>query len=435
VDQHARKELNREYLIIEVTQHGTQPQALREEGFKLSQSYSCSFRCIPSDIPYRPPRITPRPLAQGAQTAVVVGPSGEEIHTDEYGRIKVHFHWDREGKKDDTASCWIRVAQSWAGSGWGGLFLPRIDQEVIVEFLDGDPDQPLVTGCVYNADNMPPYGLPGDKTKSTLKSRSSKGGDGFNELRFEDKKGDEEIFIHAEKNHTIAVENDESHSVRHDRVKTIDHDETVHVKNNRTETVGSNETIMVHGARTETVDGAETISIRGSRRKTVSKSETSAVALQRTHSVGVNETISVGGAQEITVGGLQALTVGALQAISVGASQTTKVAGSQSSSIGSNQSIQVGNSVSTSVGADESRKIGGGRATDVGKDDATKVAKNWLVDAGDSVTIKTGSASITMKKDGTIHIKGKDVTVEGSGKVNVKASGDIVMKGSKILQN
>ena len=147
--------------------------------------------------------MTPRPTIPGAQTAIVVGPAGEEIHTDEHGRIKVQFHWDREGKSDDKSSCWIRVSQAWAGPGWGALFLPRIGQEVVVDFLEGDPDRPLVTGCVYNGQNLPPYRrCPGEKTKSTMRSSSSPGGGGFNELRFEDAAGEEEIYLHAQKDLT-----------------------------------------------------------------------------------------------------------------------------------------------------------------------------------------------------------------------------------------
>src|SRR3989441_2894407 len=210
---HPRKDYNGKYLIVGAQHHGSQPQALGREGAGSASSYSSSFTCIPADVPYRPPRITPRPMAQGAQTAVVVGPSGEEIHTDEHGRIKVQFHWDREGKKDENSSCWIRVAQPWAGPKWGSLFIPRIGWEVVVEFMDGDPDQPLVTGSVYHADNPPPYSLPGDKTKSTIMSNSSKGGGGSNELRFEDAKGSEEIYLHGQKDWNVVIENDESDTI------------------------------------------------------------------------------------------------------------------------------------------------------------------------------------------------------------------------------
>ena len=439
-----REDQNGEHLVIASTTdlEFSDYEAVPDRG---AAEYRCSFLSMSSKQQFRPRRLTPKPFVQGPQTAVVVGPSGEEIYTDKYSRVKVQFHWDREGKKDQDSSCWVRVSQPWAGKAWGGVAIPRIGQEVIVDFLEGDPDQPIITGRVYNAEQMPPYALPANKTQTGIKSRSSMSGgpDNFNEIRFEDKKGSEQLFVHAEKNQDIEVENDETHWVGHDRTKTIDHDETVLVKHDRTETVDNNETITVHGMRTETVDKNETItvhqnrtetvdinetiSIGGNRSITVSKSETATVALQRTHSVGINETITVGAAQEITVG--------AMQAITVGASQTTSVGANQSNSIGSNQTTTVGKNASMTVGADESRGVTGGRTSNIGKDDALKVGKNLVVDAGDSVTIKTGSASITMKKDGTIVIKGKDITVEGSGKINVKASKDIVMKGSKILQN
>jgi type VI secretion system secreted protein VgrG len=170
-------------------------------------SYRNDFTCIPFDVPYRPPRNTPKPGIRGTQTAIVVGPAREEIYPDKYGRVKVQFHWDREGKRDENSSCWIRVAQLWAGSGWGAMYIPRIGQEVVVDFLEGDPDRPIIIGGVYHGNNMPPYPLPDEKTKSTIKSDSSLGGDGFNEIRFEDKKGQEQVFIHAEKNQDIRIKN------------------------------------------------------------------------------------------------------------------------------------------------------------------------------------------------------------------------------------
>ena len=231
--------------------------------------YRCSFVAMSSKQQFRPRRLTPKPFVQGPQTAVVVGPGGDEIYTDKYGRVKVLFHWDRVGKKtkDENCSCWIRVSQPWAGKAWGGVTIPRIGQEVVVDFLEGDPDQPIITGRVYNAEQMPPYALPANMTQTGMKSRSSKGGgpDNFNEIRFEDLKGSEQVFIHAEKNQDIEVENDETHWVGHDRKKTIDHDETTHVKHDRTETVDNNETITIHGNRTETVDKDETITIGGNR--------------------------------------------------------------------------------------------------------------------------------------------------------------------------
>jgi len=201
-----RSDQNRPYLVVAASYAGAVAgYATGEPG--RDDEFTCSFSAIPADTPFRPPRNTPKPTIQGAQTAIVVGPAGEEIYTDEFGRVKVQFHWDREHTYGPDSSCWIRVAQTWAGKKWGALFTPRIAHEVIVEFLEGDPDQPIITGRIYNADHIPPYALPDHKTMSTMKSYSSKGGDGFNEFRFEDKKGKEQIFIHAQRNLDIRVRN------------------------------------------------------------------------------------------------------------------------------------------------------------------------------------------------------------------------------------
>jgi type VI secretion system secreted protein VgrG len=218
---------------------------------------------LPANQQFRAPQITPCPRIYGIQTALVVGPAGEEIYTDKYGRIKVQFHWDREGKKNQDSSCWIRVAEKWSGKNWGGQFIPRIGMEAVVEFLEGNPDRPLVIGTVYNADYMHPYALPANKTQSGIKTRSSQGGNAanFNELRFEDKKGQEEIFIHAEKNKTVEVENDRVEWVGHDETITIDHDRTEHVKHDETITIDHNRTETVHSDESITVDGNQTIAV------------------------------------------------------------------------------------------------------------------------------------------------------------------------------
>jgi Rhs element Vgr protein len=455
-----RQTENCEHLVVR-SQHELEYSDYEAITGGRGSSYTCEFTVLKTREPFRPARITEKPIVQGPQTAVVVGPAGDEIYTDKYGRVKVQFFWDREGKSDENSSCWIRVAHHWAGKNWGMVAIPRMGQEVIVDFLEGDPDRPIITGRVYNAEQMPPYELPANKTQTGIKTRSSLGGSGANcnEFRFEDKKGSEQVYLHAEKNQDISVENDETHSVGHDRKKDIVHDETTTVGHDRTETVGNNETITIGVNRTEQVGSNETISIGSNRTISVGASETASVALQRTHSVGINETISVGAAQQITIGAAQNVTVGANQTINVGvnqstsvgakqtnkigadqantigAKQTTSVASDRSVSVGGKQDVKVSGNASMNVGADESRSVTGGRATSVGKDDKVSAGANLVLSAGDSVSISTGSASITMKKDGTITIKGKDITIEGSGKVSVKASSDIVMKGSKILQN
>ena len=393
-------------------------------------SFHCGFTAIPANVQFRTQRHTPKPVVLGPQTAIVVGPDGEEIHTDKLGRIKVVFYWDRYGKSkqakeggaiaSDARSCWIRVAQLWAGNRYGTVFIPRIGHEVVVDFIDGDPDRPIATGCVYNDKNPPPW-LPDNPTQSGVLTRTSKGGSAANAnaLRFEDKKGSEQLWMHAEKNQDLEVENDETHWVGHDRKKTIDHDETTHVKHDRTETVDNNETITIVANRSISVGG----------------NETATVAVQRTHAVGANESIAVGAAQEIAIGAAQTVAIGAVQSVSIGADQSMSIGANQSLDVGKDRNMNVGANLASSVGKDESRSVGEGRTTSVGKDDALKVGKNLIIEAGESVTIKTGDASITMKKDGTIELKGKDITISGSGKIGVKASGDMVLKGSKIAQN
>jgi type VI secretion system secreted protein VgrG len=436
LENYPRDDQNREYLVISAVHHlgGTDYESGVSHG---NTDITIRFEAIPSKQPYRSPLTTRRARVPGPQTAIVVGKAGEEIYTDQYGRVKVQFHWDRLGKRDENSSCWVRVSQLWAGKNWGAIHIPRIGQEVIVSFLEGDPDRPIITGRVYNAAEMPPYDLPANQTQSGIKSRSSKGGSpaNFNEIRFEDKMGSEMLTIHAEKDQEISVEHDETHSVGHDRTKTIEHDEHSTIKHNRTELVGNDEQITIVANRTESVGNNETISIGANRRISVGSSETASVAVQRTHSVGVNETISVGAGQQVSVGAAQTVTVGAIQTVSVGANQSISVGADRSISVGSNQTTAIGAAASMNVGADESRSVGGGRTTSVGKDDALTVTNKFAIDAGDSVTIATGEASITMKKDGTITIKGKDITLDGSGDINVKAGGNIVMKGSKITQN
>jgi type VI secretion system secreted protein VgrG len=206
-----------------------------EEAFR----YTNRFACIPSALPFRPPRVTPVPGVRGVQTATVVGPAGEEIFPDKYGRVKVQFHWDREGTDDVNSSCWVRVATYWAGNQWGAVHIPRIGQEVIVDYVEGDVNHPIIVGSVYNADMMPPWTLPDKKTVSGYKSRSSPHGTAhnFNMLSFEDKKGSELVHAQAEKDLQTLVKNDESREVVHDRTTVIKHDETQTVTNNEKITV------------------------------------------------------------------------------------------------------------------------------------------------------------------------------------------------------
>jgi type VI secretion system secreted protein VgrG len=234
-------------------------------------TYENSFACIPFALPFVPPQIAVKPTVQGTQTALVVGPKGEEIFTDKYGRVKVLFNWDREGKLDGGSSCWIRVAQSWAGKKWGSMYIPRMGMEVVVDFLEGDPDQPIIVGCVYNADMMPAYTQPDEKTKSGIKTMSSIGGDGFNEIRFEDKKGKEQVFIHGEKDIDIRIKNDRREwigndrhlYVKRDKREQIERDEENLIKRDQIEEIGRDHHLKIKGKEAIAVDGSHSFKVTG----------------------------------------------------------------------------------------------------------------------------------------------------------------------------
>jgi type VI secretion system secreted protein VgrG len=227
---HPRKDLNKKYVLYRVHHRINQDAKVGDE-----KIYENEFIAFPASVPFRPERVTPKPLIHSTQTAIVTTKAGEEIWTDEFGRIKVHFHWDQRGTKDEKSSCWIRVAQLWAGNNWGGVWTPRIGMEVVVTFLDGDPDRPLITGCVYNGKNANPYAKD-HPTKSTIKSDSSKGGAGFNEFRYEDKKRSEQIYLHAQKDWDSEVE----------------HSRTLLIK------TGDDTSTIKKGQRSVTLNGADT---------------------------------------------------------------------------------------------------------------------------------------------------------------------------------
>lgn len=247
--EHPRAALNAEFLVTHLSHRATQSQSAQEQDGGTGTRYEVDIRAIPASVEYRPPRKTPRPVIVGAQTALVVGASGEEIYTDDegYGRVKVQFHWDREGQYNENSSFWVRVSQGWAGGNYGMICLPRVGQEVIVDFLEGNPDRPIITGRVYNNDNMPPYALPGEKTKSTWKSRSSKGGGGFNEIRFEDKKDSEQIFIHGQKDLDIRIRETEKDYIGKDKHEIIGGNQAKSIGGSEGRQIGKDCSIQIDG--------------------------------------------------------------------------------------------------------------------------------------------------------------------------------------------
>lgn len=293
--QHPQAQHNKEYLIL-ACDYTFQANDYEADSSTTPFVMDIGVHAHPSSQPYRPARVTNKPISQGPDTAVVTGPAGKEIHTDEFGRVTVQFQWDRYGKKDENSSCWIRVSHPWAGTGFGGVHVPRIGQEVLVDYLNGDPDRPLITNRVYNNLQPHPWGLPANATQSGFLTRSTPNGtvDDANAFRFEDKIGAEQIWIHAQRNQDIEVEHDETHWVGNDRSKTIDREETVHVKRDRKETVDHNETISIGDNRTEDVGKNETISIGknqtrdigGHKKETINKISLQNVVLARMDNVG-----------------------------------------------------------------------------------------------------------------------------------------------------
>lgn len=446
LELYPRKDQNKTYLLVatETELASDRHRALRADADPEQETpFTCRFEAQDIAVPFRPARRTGRPFVQGPQTAIVTGPAGEEIHTDKYGRVKVQFHWDRLGKRDQNTSCWVRVSQLWAGAAWGGIHIPRIGHEVIVDFLEGDPDRPIITGRVYNALAMPPYGLPANATQSGIKSDSSKGGGGSNELRFEDKKGGEEVWLHAQKDENIVVENDKTEKVGHDetisigndRTETVGHDETMAVGNNRTRNVGVNEAVTVGSNQTISVGSNQTETIGANRADTVAMNEARTVGIAQQQTVGATRNVSVGISQSHQIGTSDGWTIGTSNDVTIGTSRDVKVGSSDSLEVGSTRTTKIGSDDGLTVGANRSASIADNETLSVGKDGTVTIGKNLMITAGDSIEIKTGSAMIIMKKDGSITIKGKDILIDGSGKIDVKASGNITQKGQKILQN
>jgi type VI secretion system secreted protein VgrG len=368
------------YLVVQVD-HAARNNY--QDGRRAASVYTNQARCVASQTPWRPQRHSTSADTRiyGPQTALVVGPPGEEIYTDRFGRVRLQFHWDRIGAKDEKSLCWVRVMSSWAGDRFGHISLPRVGQEVVVMFMDGNCDRPMVVGSVYNARNMPPWNLPENKTQSGILTRSTRKG-GYanaNALRFEDMKGKEQLWLHAEKDQLTEVEHDEDKWVGNDRRKTIDRDETSHIKHDRTETVDHDETITVHNNRTEQVDMNETVGIGGNRVKSIGKN--------RKDDIGKNWSTYVGRMKTETVG------MAYMQNVGLGRMENVGLA----------YNLNVGTIMATVVGINQ----------------VTKVGKTIAITAGDELSITVGLARLTMTADGKVFINGSQVSVEATGPVQI----------------
>ncbi|WP_175652840.1 type VI secretion system Vgr family protein [Pseudomonas sp. Marseille-P9899] len=316
---HPREDLNRGWRPIRLEHHGKQYVSQGEDSADASQGthYNCVATLVPDDAEWRAEAL-PKPRIDGPQPAKVVGPPGEEIYCDEFGRVKVQFPWDREGNEDEHSSCWIRVSQNIAGALWGHMAIPRIGQEVIVSNFDGDPDQPVITGRGFNALQRPPYELPKHKTRMTLKSQTHKG-NGFNELRYEDEAGQEEVFIHAQRDQNNVVKNDETTFVGHDRSEQVENDETLTIGHDRKDTVGNHEQVVIGVNRRHQIGQDDELNIGRHHTITTGQDRTEQVGNDRLDKTAANQRVEIGGHLDQQVQG--GVTVKAGQSIT----QHTKV--------------------------------------------------------------------------------------------------------------
>ena len=416
LEDHGRGSFNRGYLLTRVDHFGS--RAVLGEAQSSAPGYSNRFQCVPDDVPCRTPHQTPKPTPRGIQTAIVVGPAGEEIYTDIHGRVKVQFHWDRQGKRDEHSSCWMRVSQLWAGAAWGAMWIPRIGHEVVIDFLEGDPDRPLIVGRVYHGANVAPYVLPQEKTKSTIKSDTSPGGGGSNELRFEDKRAAEEIYLHAQKDWNIEVENDKTQLIGHDESLTVGHDRKKHIKNSQWEKIDSFKDTKVGKNHDETIGE------------------------HRTLEVGKSEIVDVKEDASLTVGGKRTTDIGKDDSESVGGKRQLTVAGEEIVKIGDRATLEVGQKRNTTIATDESLQVGGTETRAIEGDATESVGKKKNVTVKEKYTLEVGSGKVVVEKSGKITIEGSDITVKGSGtikvdggkKIELKSDGEISVKASSSVK-
>lgn len=423
-----------QYVITRVSHSAVMPDEYRSGGTQ-DFTYRNTFTVMPATTPFRPPRTTYKPTVYGAQTAQVVGPSGEEIFTDKYGRVKVQFHWDREGKRNADSSCWVRVGTLWAGRGWGMIHIPRIGQEVIVDFLEGDPDQPIIVGNVYNADQMPAYPLPEKKTVSYLKTNSSPGGVGFNEFRIEDKKGAEQIFIHGERNQDIRIKNDCMENILHDRHLTVgdtvegkkagkqnEHvlvDKNLTVDHDQNEQIGSIYNLRVGGIDGKgdwniIVDQDKKEVIKRNYHLTVLKDLLVKVVGKISLLFGDNVDTRIEGRQTHEVVKDQNTKIGGGKSVEVGGSEKTKISGDQHLEVKSASKTKVGGDLSLNVTGKVQEKSGGNFAHESGGEIHLKGATKVIIEAGMQVTLKGPGGFVDVGPAG-VTIQGTMVLINSGG--------------------
>ncbi len=452
---HARADLDDKYLVTRVTHRGEAPEVnIMMTQASAGPPYANEFEVIPLKVPYRPMKLQAKPKVSGLQTATVTGPPGEEVHCDEHGRIKILPHWDRMSPQDETSSWWVRCAQALAGSGWGFFALPRIGMEVVVDFLDGDPDRPLVVGCVYNGQNQPPYPLPAEKTKTTLKSNSSPGGGGSNELRFEDQAGAEEVYLHAQMTFNAVVGADMSLSVGGSESDSISANRSTSVGANDSTAVGANSSLAVGANISSTAGANHSASAAATQSFSAGASQSLSAGSSQSLSAGSSQSLSAGSSQSLSAGSSQSLSAGADQSISVGANRTVTVTGNETVSVTGTQSTSVTGAHSLTTSAASTVDIGAALTHSIGADYTLSITANNTVTAveysltASKITLSGGGSLITMEGGkisisssgplelggcGPITITGPDISLKG-GPINIDGA-DVTVKGGTIKLN
>jgi len=415
---HPRDDQNQTYLVTGARYRikGTDARSTDDD----EDPYTCTLAAIDAEVTFRPPLTTRAPTVRGPQTAMVVGPSGQEIWTDQYGRVKVQFPWDRVGQNDEDSSCWVRVTQAWAGGSFGAQFIPRIGHEVIVDFLEGDPDRPIITGCVYNASTMPPYDLPGNQTQSGLRSRSTPGGTmaNGNEVRFEDAMGSEDLYIQAERTQTTLVKGDQSVTIGGSRTLSVGADETVTVVGGRTTAVTIDDTTSVLGASILNVTGARSEQIAGS--------DTEAVTGDVSQSFGGSLSVTVSGNQSVQISGDLSQQVGGSVDLTTQGAHTDTYAGD----------FVARHRGRSGHRGRRSRPAGVGVAHVEGSG-TLYAAKTFEAIAIEGFTLTCGDSVITIAPDGVtisspaITLVTKDAEIT-SDTVTVSATKDVTIGGDKV---
>ncbi|MGH0004677.1 type VI secretion system tip protein VgrG [Pseudovibrio ascidiaceicola] len=412
---HPNSDYNIKYHLLTVSHQGSQPQAVAEEAGSGTTTYSAGFEVMPARLPYRP-KLLKKPLVDGPQIAHVTGPEGEEIYCDEHGRVKVWFPWDRHGKKNDTSSCWIRVASNWAGASWGHIAIPRIGHEVIVDFLEGDPDQPIITGRTYHNNNKSPYQLPDHKTKMVIRSDSHKE-DGYNEISFEDDAGKQNIFTHAQKDQTIKVLNN--------RAKRIE--------NNQVESVGSNKSIEIGGNHQEKIGGSMNFTVGGGAGGALLGMLGGIVAGGGADAKAGSS--RMGNGEVTTFSGAIAAVGAAAEAAALGANGNFNAAGNHFREAGKDQQSSAGflggllsrlmpvsGVVNTIIEKFRSETIGIAETKQIGAFKNTSVGHSYTINVAEELVITVGKSRFIMKKDGSVRLLGDnlDITMSGAVQINGK---------------